>query len=239
MEKCLKILQCNIQSVYKNKEEISRVLREGNFVVAMLSETWTALDLEDTNKYSISKYHRILCSREDGYGGAAVYIRNDYGYQPISLPALNKHTQAVAVKVLKLNLVIVSVYFSPALTGEAFEEDVTKIFDSLRNERRVLVGGDWNAHHQIWGNKTNDRKGTIMSDLIATSDVVLMNDGSSTFIPIELNKQPSAIDLTLCSPPPSDGAYVANNGSWYWRRTPYCHRNPLGECRAQRGIHLQ
>lgn len=200
MDKRTKILQCNIQSVFKNKEEIYRVLRQENYIAAVLAETWTALELEDTNKYKISKYHRILASRDDGYGGAAVYLRNDLGYQPIQLPSLDNYTQAVAVKVLKFNLVIVSVYFSPSGTTSAFEEDVSKILDTLRNERRVIIGGDWNAHHGNWGNRSNDRRGNILTDLIASSEFVLMNDGSNTYIPIEQNKQPSAIDLTLCSP---------------------------------------
>ena len=200
MAKCTKILQCNVQSVFKNKDEISRVLQQGNCVAAILSETWTALEMEDSKKYNIPKYHRILQSREDGYGGVAIYLRNDLGYLPIQLPTLNKYTQAVAIRVLRLNIIIVSVYFSPSLTASQFEDDVLKILDSVRNERRVIIGGDWNAHHEIWGNPSNDRKGTVLADQIANSDFILLNDGSSTFIPIGVNRQASAIDLTLCSP---------------------------------------
>lgn len=73
-----------------------------NYAAALLSETWSRIELETTKRYNVSRYKTILSSRDDGYG---IYLRNDLSYQPIDLPRMNHYTQVVAVKVAKLNTV--------------------------------------------------------------------------------------------------------------------------------------
>ena len=60
-----KLMQCNIQSLYKHKDELLRMLTLGDYAAAFVSETWTDSGLENTSKYDITGYHKFLKSRHD------------------------------------------------------------------------------------------------------------------------------------------------------------------------------
>lgn len=194
-----KLIQVNIQSLTKNKEEFQRSLLGSDYSAALLSETWTNSDLESTNKYNISRYHRFFNSREDNYGGVGIYLKQDWGYMEIAFPQLNRATQVVGVKIVRLDMAIVSVYVAPSITRQELEEDLTKIFESVKKYNKIIIGGDFNGHHFSWGNDFNDFKGKILMEKVDEYNVLILNDGSKTYFPVELNKKSTAIDVSLCS----------------------------------------
>lgn len=168
--------------------------------VAILSETWTNVSEERTNKYKITGYHTILESRFDGYGGAGLLLENRFNYVSISLPTLTDKTQAVCVKILPINVVIMSVYTSPSINSNDFKEDMLKLIGSVAQFQKVIVGGDFNAHHWAWGDEKCDNKGDTLAEQINNSNLIICNDGSPTFIPLQINRRKTAVDITLCSP---------------------------------------
>jgi hypothetical protein len=196
----LTFMQCNIQSINKNKDELQRLLLEKNYAAVFLSETWTQVDLENSNKYTISKYQQFLQSRADNYGGCAIYLRTDLAYLNISIPQLSNFTQAIAVKLACLDLILVSLYIAPQITLQLLDSDLEILFNSLKSYDRILIAEDFNAHHSIWGNDFDDRKGEIVLNYINSNNIVLLNDQSKTFIPLQVNRRQTSIDLTLCSP---------------------------------------
>lgn len=141
----LKILQCNIQSLYSNKSELQRVMTSSNYGIALLSETWTKKDLELTSRYRVAGYHHIFHSRDDSYGGTAIMLKNCYNYHPISMPVVSNSTQVVAIRIATIDIVVVSIYVTPSVTNATFEDDMTKIFGSLRSFRKIIIGGVLNA----------------------------------------------------------------------------------------------
>lgn len=195
----IKIIQCNVQSMEKQKAEIHRVLLEGKYDIALLSETWTHIMMENSNRYKITNYQFVPKSRLDNYGGVAILVNNNYNYVPIQLPDTSDGVQVCAVKILHIDIVVVAIYVSPSTTNQEFEEDIQKIFDCMKGHHRVILGGDINAHHFLWGNDDCDRKGAIFADAVVGSDLILLNNRNSTFIPIQMIRKPSAIDITLCS----------------------------------------
>lgn len=168
--------------------------------MAILSEVWTNISEENTNKYKIAGYHTILESRFDGYGGVGILLENNYNFLPIILPTLTDKTQATCVKILPMNVVIMSVYISPSITINDFKEDTSKLFDAVAQFQKVVIGGDFNAHHWAWGDEKCDNKGDILVDQISNSNLIICNDGSPTFIPLQLNRRSTALDITLGSP---------------------------------------
>lgn len=170
-----------------------------DYSVALLQETWTQELYETSTCYKISGYHSVFDSREDGYGGSAIFIKNSFNYRKVVIDNLSGNSQAVAIAIPKSQIVVVSVYLAPSVTVEDFEEDITKMFESLRNYRKVIIGGDWNAHHIAWGNASCDRKGGIFMELVNQYNWLVLNDGQSTFVPVQLNRRSTAIDVSLCS----------------------------------------
>lgn len=103
-KKEIKIMQVNIQSVSKHKEELQRTLATGQYTAALVSETWTKADRETSKQYNISGFNKVLKSRHDGYGGAAIYLHRDFGFQTIDMPATSDGSQCVAIYVPILKL---------------------------------------------------------------------------------------------------------------------------------------
>lgn len=63
-------------------------------------------------------------------------------------------------------------------------------------EPPFLILGDFNAHHSSWGSSKNDQRGTAIATVIEENNVVILNDGSHTFV---RGEQTSAIDLSIAS----------------------------------------
>ena len=69
---------------------------------------------------------------------------------------------------------------------------------SMRNGPLLLLG-DLNAHHQLWGNDGNSPRGRALESIFDDLELICLNDGSFTFISSS-NGARSAIDLVVSSP---------------------------------------
>lgn len=194
----VRIFQLNIQSLEKNKEELARVLIEEEYNVALISESWSKRELEN-NKYKVPGFFTFLDSREDGYGGAGILVDKKLKSREIVLPKFPK-IQAVARLLVGHDIVVMSVYVAPNISHFLLKQCMEVLFLAVRGHQRVLIGGDFNAHHASWDPHHMDNKGTVLFDLINEEAFILMNERQVTFVPTELNKTPSAIDLVLVSP---------------------------------------
>ena len=196
--KTVNIFQCNIQSISKNKNELIRVLIQDEYEIALISECWTKQELEDS-KYRIPNYNNFYSSREDGYGGAMVILHRSLRSRSLQLKN-TKNIQAVGRYVTDLDLAVVSIYASPGTSIGEFKEGMQEIIQAVSAIKNFVVGGDMNAHSRIWDSYHADNKGEALYQIITNENIILMNDGQPTYIPAELNKRASTIDLVLCSP---------------------------------------
>lgn len=194
-----KIFQANIQSLHKNKAELQRILTGSNYTAAVLSETWTSKQLENSNRYNITNFHFIPESRYDDRGGSGIFLSSNMNYQKIPMPITSKDTQVVTIRIIQFDLILSSIYICPSITVEDYEEDIKKIFATLENYKKVIIGGDFNSHHFAWGDRNCDAKGKILLESIDSSRFLMLNDGTHTYIPIQLGARSTAIDITLCS----------------------------------------
>ncbi|XP_059223474.1 uncharacterized protein LOC131997121 [Stomoxys calcitrans] len=88
-----------------------------------------------------------------------------------------------------------SAYIPPSATFN--KNDLSHMLSLVNSDDHYIICGDFNSHHQIWGNRNIDDKGSMMVEFIEDNDIVLLNDGSKTFFGCA---NPTAIDLTLCNP---------------------------------------
>lgn len=66
--------------------------------------------------------------------------------------------------------------------------------------RPVILCGDLNAHHSLWGSQRQNKKGSVVAASLGSQDLVALNDGSSTFVRWYAgNLQESVLDLAICS----------------------------------------
>ena len=97
------------------------------------------------------------------------------------------------------NIRVYSCYFSPNDKLERFAAELDALEESLASASAmdVIITGDFNAKSPDWGEARLDRRGTMVSELIARRDLAVLNTGNGqTF---RRGSASSIIDLTLCS----------------------------------------
>ena len=109
---------------------------------------------------------------------------------------LSGNVEAVAAKLwLGRYYTVCSLYLSPSQVIQ--ETDITNLIDQLNG--RYLLLGDMNAHHGLWGEPTENRKGKIFADLLLNQDITLLNDNQKTHYSIQHDTS-TLIDLSIASP---------------------------------------
>lgn len=192
----INILQANIKSLENHKMELRMELIQNKIHAAILSETWTRL--EKINSYNITGYHKIIQCRSDGYGGVAIYLKNNYKYIRIPL-VTSDNFEVIGIKIVNNNIYIVSVYVNPKISVLEFHLKWNNLLESMKIYENVVIAGDFNAHHTVWGSPKVNYRGKEILRTINMSNFTLVNNGKCTYYPNNLSQNPSAIDLTIVS----------------------------------------
>ena len=72
---------------------------------------------------------------------------------------------------------------------EIIEREIRECIEEL--QRPVMVMGDFNAHHENWGNRKTDARGRVILEMAAKLGTIIINEEQQTG---------TAIDLTIVSP---------------------------------------
>ncbi|KAJ8734711.1 hypothetical protein PYW08_013961 [Mythimna loreyi] len=182
------ILQWNCRSAVSKKTEIIYMLNKYNASLFAISETW----LKPDSIFKINGFSCLRDDRSDGYGGAAILIRNTVSYYPLSLPLFNDFS-VVAAQVN--NTCIVSIYI-PSPSSSVLQQ-----FNNLLSilPRPFLILGDFNCHHTSWGCTLSSYYGDILLDILDEHNICILNSGSPTRR-TGPKENLSAIDLSICTP---------------------------------------
>lgn len=87
-------------------------------------------------------------------------------------------------------------YWTPRPDLASFADFLLRLELSIRSRRgEVIVCGDLNAHHSLWGCHTNDNKRDLLPDVIQTLGMVVCNKG--TEVTFQSCNRSSIIDITL------------------------------------------
>ena len=125
--------------------------------------------------------------------GLATLIKNGIPFRSIDL---NTRLQTTAFQIkLRKTYTICNIYLSHHEQIE--QNDLINLIDQLPEP--FIIGGDFNAKHQMWGNTMNDRRGQIIFNTINQTSSILLNTGSPTHFHIQTGSL-TAIDLSFCSP---------------------------------------
>ncbi|XP_051170483.1 uncharacterized protein LOC127287535 [Leptopilina boulardi] len=94
---------------------------------------------------------------------------------------------------------IYSCYFSPNDPFKKFDAEVQALEESIRAfGGDVLIAGDFNSKSLEWGESRLDRRGTLVANMVAANDLVVMNRGQQFTFSRGVSE--SIIDLTIASP---------------------------------------
>lgn len=96
------------------------------------------------------------------------------------------------------NLLVICVYISPNVSDETYGACLQDIQDTMAGKGEcIILGGDFNAKSPLWGSPLEDRRGTLLADWIASTNLMVINEGNMpTF---QRDASQSILDLTLAT----------------------------------------
>lgn len=175
----LKILQINLNRARAAHALLDKTVSDLRIDVALIQE--------QNNNLEKSPY-------QDKEGNAAIRITNLAG---TLVGKWGNRKGFVWIEVGEWTLF--SCYHSPNKP----DEDYNRFLDELgtlvaaQARRKVLVAGDFNAKSKSWGGNQENTRGTLIKELMAAHNLVIINQGDTpTF---QRGSQKSYIDLTLTS----------------------------------------
>jgi ribonuclease HI len=182
-------LQWNVRGIRANLEDLN-ILLDKKPVAVSLQETLLSQD----SSISLNNYNTLnKFSSASGGRGVSLSIRKDILFQPIPL---NTSLEAVAARIsLDRAITVCSLYLSPStvVSKSALEDLVFQLPNPL------VIMGDLNGHSPLWGGDRSNPQGKILEDLCSQHDLVVLNDGSPTFISASSGSL-SALDISICDP---------------------------------------
>lgn len=192
----LKILQINIRSILNKKDILEEYLDRNNIDIALISETW----LKPNSIINFKNYNIFCKHRRDGYGGVAILAQKYLLYKDFKTENYTPiETVEVTFSLIKKQVKFISMYVPPNACLRKLKEQVKKLIDECEGDKKVIIGGDINAHDCLWErNSVNDKKGKVWANAILNSGLVVLNNGDHTYQNLSRNYT-SAVDVTLMS----------------------------------------
>jgi len=190
------IVQWNCRGLRANFDELQLLIQQYNPAVICLQETFT--DGSETftdGSVNLRQFAYFSAPPKKGSirGDVGIYVKLQVPHSQIELKS---KLPAVAVQItIHRPITVCSVYLSPSSRWTC--KDLLELYQELPSP--VLICGDFNAHSPLWGLQQKDKKGEIIEDLLTDSDLVLLNNRSSTYLHPATGTQ-TAIDLTMGDP---------------------------------------
>lgn len=191
----LNILQWNARSANANKLDLTNLLKTNDIHISILSETC----FRPGKVYKFNGFNMVHVDRDGGKGGVAVLVAAHIQYKNITFDNTNLPNLAeicgIEVIINKEPITIISLYRPPKMSIAVNEWE--NFFNKFNGN--TIIGGDFNAHHSMWGSGKTDTDGNVLVDALSNSNLVVINNGSATrMTPPGITK--SAVDITLVSP---------------------------------------
>ena len=186
----LKILQWNARSINSNKSSLEQLVCDYGVDICLISETW----LKQNDHFSLQNFNVFRKDRLDrAGGGVAVLVHKKFKtYIQISFPVLPVEIEVCGVNIQFNNSIIsfISIYNPPNFFTN------TDTWNNLLNNcnNLLVLGGDFNAHHQCWGDSYSNKMGSIIIDMANDNNLVSLNTGSPTCFKFN---PPSVTDITF------------------------------------------
>lgn len=158
-----KIIALNVNSLISlsKRSELSLFLRKNNPHVLLLSET----KLNKCHKVVFNGYNLVRTDRGYGAGGGtAILIKNSIKFDLVSTSYLSDSLESTAIKlrtVENTNIYLFSIYVNNP-RHEELSKDLSNILRSIPSNNLFIIGGDFNARHVSWRNRTNNYNGLAL-----------------------------------------------------------------------------
>lgn len=194
----VKLVQTNIRSMNKNKDELVNLMNKECCDIGIISETFTKKEIMKLTNYKMINLFRDI---KRG-GGVGIVLRKGIKLIEIIKESLSI-VEAIAAKVEIDNLIlyIVSIYIPPKGANSIIKSEFKSLIDKYDAFDNVIIGGDFNCQCEAWSNienisKTHLDRANILLESINESNFLILNSGDCTYLS-DSSGNSSALDVTL------------------------------------------
>lgn len=193
----LNIVTWNARGIKNKSIELFQFLLAYNVHICLVSETWLNSNVSISHQ-EFNIYRNDRDSRRGG--GVAIIIRKHISH--LTIPIVNTSLiENIGIKILtNIGFIhIYSCYFPGGRVGtdgtrkKMFASDLHK----LSRSERFIIGGDLNCRHQSWGCLRANCWGNILYEKQDSYNLNILFPTDSTYIPSQLNRQSSILDLFI------------------------------------------
>ena len=186
------IINWNANGLRSKLAELIYFAQRRNSHIITISET----RLSSKNNVYIPGY---VIFRADGISpqrGVLLAIKTDLEPEQVSLPNNLGHLECIAAKINSPQgrIMITCVYNSPARVRPLEVNSLRTIFNQ---EARVIISGDLNARHTLWGCKSSNDNGRNLLTYCMQHGIEIVYPDEPTRYPTTSRAAPSVLDLVL------------------------------------------
>ena len=184
-------LQLNCQKSLVPTTTLDEELRTLSSFIALISEP--PLKRQDSRIDGFSHRFSTFFSVKSGPPRASIVTSSCFN--SIS-SILHSFSDRDLVAVRFDSLIVASIYIHPDC--KTIPDHLSNLIDwCSSNSLRLIIGGDFNSHHTLWGSSKDSPKGRQIFNLLEEKNLILLNKGQ---IPTWSNRGSSSIiDLTICT----------------------------------------
>lgn len=175
--KGIRFLQVNLRRSSAAQSLAFQTAKDEDIDILLLTEPYKKTNHTNWSQDNTSRAAIVLCNPSINMKRAS---SSDKGYVWVETDTLR----------------IYSCYYSPNDSKGKFESDLEALEESItQSNLKVLISGDFNAKSPVWEETRLDKRGQLVTELLASKDLVVVNQGiRPTF---ERGDASSIIDLTL------------------------------------------
>ena len=172
------ILQWNIRGYQSNFEELKSAIRkfQGPSCIC-LQETFHGVQVP----FAPSQYTMVpgtaIAPPASGVRPSRGLITLVNRETPFYVLDINTELEVLAIRInIGKEFTVCNIYISP--TENVSTQQIRLLIDQLPTPFILL--GDFNARSELWGEPLTNSRGRLIEDILATTDLSLLNDGSPT-----------------------------------------------------------
>lgn len=193
----LSVVQCNLQRSRTAQQEFLSYFKSHNVDVALISEPYVGNNLSLSSISGVTIFQFSITDRVK----ACIFLKETLAVYALGRSDLSSCNFAVVdFKMKYRTFTLVSAYVEP----RADPHHVMHTLDNLMNLKStgfVVIGGDFNGNHPLWGSDSADARGEELSSLCGTHNFYVCNIGDvPTFEVVRAGRLLTSIDdVTLVS----------------------------------------
>ena len=205
----INILQWNTNGLISHWHEFKPMIQSFNPTIICIQEThWKPPDPYSFDFYPYTLHRQDYDGPGIRRGGVAMYIKHNIPHKNITLQT-QLEIQAIEIYLDQTTITIINCYLPPDREQDYhFTNELKNVFNTIHTP--IILCGDFNAHHTLWDtNTTQDRRGTLLHDIVHEHNLVCLNTGQITLPARNMNHQHTTPDATFTSPT------LAHTAQWH------------------------